>query len=172
MNSNLKIENFFIFLIWWFVFMVILPWDQEKIVVLNLILFLYFLYYMVGENMVDTFNQKKEITLQVLNSDLNIRINLLNQLLKDNTVLFTNYSNFLLLIINKYIVSLTTAINLQLLNTNKLVNNFNIFSLITNNFFLLKKDITNFTIQKNIFISKFILTSSNDFFEEIVLKNK
>jgi len=172
MNNKLYIENFSILIIWSFIFMVILPWDQEKIVVLNLILFLYFLYYMLNKSITDTFYQKKEVTLQILNFDLINKISLLNKLLKDNTVLLNNYSNFLLSIINKYIISLVSIINLQLTNNIKSNTNFNIFSLIVNNFFWIKKDLDTFNIQKNILISKYILNSSNEFFEENINKTK
>lgn len=172
MNS-IRIENFVILIFWWFIFMVVLPWDQEKIVALNLILFLYFLYYMVGDTITNTFEQKKEVTLSILNSDLSFKISLLKQLVKENQILLNNYSSFLLFVFNKYLSSLTNQINKSISTIKNNSNfDFNVFSLLLNSFYLIKNSKNILVLQKNIFVSKHILDSSIYFEESLSAASK
>jgi len=124
-NKNLKTENFWIVIIWAVVFMLILAWDQEKIVVLNLILFCYFLYFLVGDSINSTLAQRRQLLLEGLLVDITTQLNVLRTLLSDSKVALTNYNLVILSIlkkvsntVNNLFISLRTTTNSFAYNTN------------------------------------------------------
>lgn len=134
--------------------MVVLPWDQEKIVVLNLIVFLYSLYFFVYDSVNSTFLQKKEILSNLLNSDIENKFKLIKNLLEDIKKVLEIYSFFLLSIINKYLNSFTFK---SLFNNTVTINFLSTVSVLS--FYL--DFVLNEDIQKNIFSSKEISFDSS-----------
>lgn len=124
-NKNLKTENFWIVIIWVVIFMLILAWDQEKIVVLNLILFCYFLYFLVGDSISSTLVQRRQLLLEGLLVDITTQLNVLRTLLSDSKVALTNYKIIILSIlkkvantVNNLFISLRTTTSSFMYNTN------------------------------------------------------
>lgn len=99
--TSLKRENMWIALVWVFIFMVVLVWDQEKIVVLNLILFCYFLYYMVGSSLSDNLNQKANLVRVALAQDIALNLDNLSLVLNQSKNFVLNFSNIIRSLLKK-----------------------------------------------------------------------
>lgn len=162
---SLKNENLFILFLWWFVFMVVLPWDQEKIVVLNLVLFAYFIKYMAGDSINGALMQKKETILEILKTELLLGIKLLSNLSNDVFNIEKNYSIFILLTIKKYLNNLIDQVTKNLQAGYKNISTYSlVFSFILNNFSTIYKTLVVLEGQKNILASKFLLSSTDEYF--------
>lgn len=90
--------------------MLILSWDQEKIVVLNLVLFCYFLRYLVGDSIETTLSQRKEVLLNSLLVDLNSQIALLTNLATESKFLINTYHTLVLSLLKKILVKTNNMI--------------------------------------------------------------
>jgi hypothetical protein len=94
--------------------MLILTWDQEKIVVLNLVLFCYFLRYLVGDSIHSTLTQRRVVLLDSLLIDLNTQVSLLNKLVRESQTVLNSYNTLLLTLLKK---TLANTHNMILANT-------------------------------------------------------
>jgi hypothetical protein len=99
--------------------MLVLTWDQEKIVVLNLILFCYFLRYLVGGSIEETLGQRRVVLLDSLLADLNTQISLLSKLLDESKIVLNNYKILILSVLKKVLISTN---NFLLLDSNVTTN--------------------------------------------------
>lgn len=118
MNNKIKTENFWIIIVWVVVFMLILSWDQEKIVVLNLVLFCYFLRYLVGNSIEATLSQRRTVLLDSLLIDLNTQISLLTKLVEESKTVLNIFHALVVSLLKKTLIStnnmiLTTALASQ-----------------------------------------------------------
>lgn len=77
------LENKYIILLWWIILIFILPWDQEKIVTLNLLVFCYILYFNMSATIKGEFGQKKRLIRSFLSQDISLRASILNNLIKE-----------------------------------------------------------------------------------------
>lgn len=145
--------------------MVVLPWDQEKIVVLNLVLFAYFIKYMAGDSINGALMQKKETILEILKTELLLGIKLLSNLSNDVFNIEKNYSIFILLTIKKYLNNLIDQVTKNLQAGYKNISTYSlVFSFILNNFSTIYKTLVVLEGQKNILASKFLLSSTDEYF--------
>lgn len=154
MNKNLKTENFWILIIWLAVFMLVLSWDQEKIVVLNLVLFSYSLYYLVGQNIDTTLSQRRTILLENLLTDINAHLNTLNLLVSESKYFFSEYQILVLVITKKLFLHIQNL----LLTQPPTINFFDIFYSIHFALHQLEDYVNNRSTEQNVFVSSTIIT--------------
>lgn len=155
MNNKLKIENFWIAVLWTSVFMLILTWDQEKIVVLNLVLFCYFLRYLVGDSIQSTLAQRRNTLLDSLLIDLNTQVSLLNKLVSESKEILNIYNTLLLYLLKK---TLVTTNNLLALSTLKFPQNVIFdFTAVQLSLQAAYDEILSKQLEQNIFISSQII---------------
>jgi hypothetical protein len=125
----IKKENLWIALTWIIVFLFILAWDQEKIVVVNLVIFCYFIYYLVGDSIETSLAQRQTVLLETLLVDLNSNLRTLRNLVEESQVVTNTYKILFLSIIKKVLnTSLASFINLSD-TTSALAINFNFVQL-------------------------------------------
>lgn len=156
MTNSLRQENMWVALLWVFIFMVVLVWDQEKIVVLNLILFCYFLYYMVGESLNSTLQQKASIVREALSENINIKLNSLNLILVETSNFTRTLSTLIFSLIKKVN---TTALTIAF-NSTKTVN-YAFFTINKNLFLVINTILFAYLEQTNVVASQRYLFTSN-----------
>lgn len=104
----IKKENLWIIVLWVLVFLLVLAWDQEKIVVINLVVFCYFIYFLAGDSIEATVMQRQMSLVEALSSGLNSRIKILRSLLLEVRTNFELYENIILSILNRFKAVLTS----------------------------------------------------------------
>ena len=90
--------------------MLILTWDQEKIVVLNLVLFCYFLRYLVGDSIQTTLAQRRNTLLDSLLIDLNTQVSILTSLIEESKVILSTCRVLVLTLLKKTLVTVNTIL--------------------------------------------------------------
>lgn len=169
-NKSLRTENFWIIIIWALIFMLILTWDQEKIVVLNLVLFCYFLYYLVSVSIDNTLNLRRETLLQALLAEVNTQLVILNSLFSHANLTVRFCRDVLLIIIKKlfnYVTTLLTVSvrsNLIFLKTAFVAQQFALQAIY--------EQLIMEQLQQNIFVSSQILEEVTPLFEEVILSEE
>lgn len=111
MRNNLKQENMWIVLFWIFIFMVLLVWDQEKIVLLNLVLFCYFLYFMGGSAINESLQNKANLIRVSLFHDINLKLNTLTSLVQTSSTFVLSITTILLTLLKKINIIVLNLIN-------------------------------------------------------------
>lgn len=102
-QSLLERENFWIVIFWLFIFMVVLPWDQEKIVLLNLIIFCYFIYYFIATLVQTAFSQRKFVLTAALSLDLDVKMTSLLSLIQNIRLFQVKLFNMMLILLAKVV---------------------------------------------------------------------
>lgn len=100
-----KLENFWIAILWVLIFLLVLVWDQEKIVVINLIVFCYFLYYLGGQSIETALAQRQRSLFDALVAELNTQAAVLKNLIMASKIACTNYKNIVLHSLKRLIVN-------------------------------------------------------------------
>jgi len=163
-NIKLKNENFWIVIIWSIIFMLILTWDQEKIVVLNLVLFCYFLRYLVGDSIQTTLAQRRTALLDSLLIDLNTQVALLTKLVEESKTVLNSYRVLVLSLLKKTLVCTN---NTLILSTSTSKGNFNFDFTSVQLFLQAAYDETLLKqLEQNIFVSSQILLDVTPTFVE------
>lgn len=108
-KNTLNIENFWISIVWVLIFMVVLAWDQEKIVVLNLIIFCYFLKNLAGESITETFEQRKAIISNILTHDLEVQLKSLKTLLAQSISMLKITNSIFLVMLKRFLITINQS---------------------------------------------------------------
>lgn len=119
-NNYLKTENFWTSIVWLVVFVIVLSWDQEKIVVLCLVLFCYFIYFYVGNDIEVALQQRQVALAGSLLSDINAQLDSLKNLLASTKSYLNSNSNILLYITKKFFI-VASGLCLKLADDKKLL---------------------------------------------------
>ena len=119
--------------------MVLLPWDQEKIVVVCLITFCYFLYYVSNVSITAALMEKKKIIEETLTNDIDLRISLLICLIGDTKKIRTYFTGLLGAILSSFNAALAGL----LMNSQNMTqgNLFNFYALNQELFFVREQKI-------------------------------
>lgn len=155
MNKSFKIENFWIVIVWTIIFMLVLAWDQEKIVVLNLILFCYFLYYLVCDSISAALNQRRQVLLESLLIDITTQLKILNNLVSEAKLVISGYSTVILAFLKKLLITITSSF---LLVGGTLEGNFGInFDFISQSLQLVQEELNSKDLMQNTLVSSQIV---------------
>lgn len=159
MKTNL--ENKWIAITWWIILLIVLPFDQEKIVVVCFVVFLYALFLFMRDDIGQFFMDKESFVSRILLETLDLKISLLRSWVVSLNTLRA-YKQLFKGLLNKLYLTLSVYISRQNLSfiSDAGETPLTAFNAVNRSFYFIKQESEALAnVHSNLVVTKLLLSS-------------